>query len=132
MVEELNAAILNFLFPYGAFSLILYYSVELGNFVKEIWQLPYILFLLNKLGCEKLAKSDRTAGSLIGRMIIYGIYLPNWDTLEKKGGIHKTGHWDDRCKMGLFQANRHIFGHPFHREKGTRAPPLHGSSLLIF
>lgn len=80
------------------------YSVELGNFVKEMWQLPYILFLLNKLGCEKLAKSDRTAGSLIDRMIIYGIYLPNWDTLEKKGGIRETGHWDGR-RTGLSQEN---------------------------
>lgn len=68
MSGRIRAAVFNCFFSCEAV-LLDSYPVELGYFLEEIWQLPYILFLPNQLRCEKLAKTMvRTGDSLIGRM----------------------------------------------------------------
>lgn len=62
----------------------------MGNFIKEFWQLPYLYFFPINYGDRNLLKMIvGTVGSLIGRMTIDGISLPNWDTLEMKVAFTK-------------------------------------------
>lgn len=106
-MEIISAAILNCLFPQELFFLYCY-PVELGNFIKEIWHLPYTLLFPDKLRCKKLAKSDgqnrRLSWNLSSKLRHFG----------GKGGIHNTGHWDSRCKLGLSQANRNLWSPKLH------------------